>query len=116
LWRTREDLYARVDARIDAMLAAGLLDEVRGLAARGYGWALPAMSSVGYAQLGVHLRGECSLAEAVAMIRRATRRFVRRQANWFKREDPRMRWYAAAAQSPAEFVRDVQGWLERSQE
>jgi tRNA dimethylallyltransferase len=111
LWRTRADLYARVDARIDAMLAAGLLDEVRALAARGYGWALPAMSSVGYAQLGAYVRGECSLAEAVAAIRRDTRRFVRRQANWFRRDDPRMRWYAAAEQSPADLVRNVQAWL-----
>ena len=54
-------LYSRLDARIDQMLAAGLLDEVRALHERGYSWRLPSMSGLGYAQLGSYLRGECSL-------------------------------------------------------
>ncbi len=91
----RPELYARIDARIDAMLAAGLVAEVQALAAQGYGWDLPAMSALGYRQIGAYLRGECSLDEAVARLRRDTRTFVRRQANWFKAGDPAIRWIEA---------------------
>jgi tRNA dimethylallyltransferase len=89
----RPMLYARIDARVDAMLQHGLVAEVEGLVARGYGWDLPAMSAIGYRQIGAHLRGELSLAEAAAQIRRATRVFVRRQANWFKLDDPALLWF-----------------------
>jgi tRNA dimethylallyltransferase len=91
----RSELYARVDARIDAMIAAGLVDEVKGLVARGYDWDLPAMSALGYQQIGAYLRGECDLPEAVRRIKQATRVFVRRQANWFKPTDPAIRWFDA---------------------
>ncbi len=89
----RQLLYARIDQRIDAMLASGLLEEVRGLVARGYGWDLPAMSAIGYRQIGQFLRGECSLTEATERIQRDTRVFVRRQANWFKPDDPNIEWH-----------------------
>lgn len=92
----RPALYARIDARIDAMLAAGLAEEVRGLAAQGYGWELPAMSALGYRQMGAYLRGECDLTAAVRRLRHDTRVFVRRQANWFKLDDPAIRWFDAA--------------------
>jgi tRNA dimethylallyltransferase len=68
------------------------LDETRRLAER-YGWDVPAMSGLGYAQLGAYLRGEMTLDEAVAAIQRETRRFVRRQANWFKSGDPAIHWF-----------------------
>jgi tRNA dimethylallyltransferase len=92
----RPELYARLDARVGAMLEAGLVEEVRGLAAQGYGWDLPAMSALGYQQIGQYLRGECDLGEAVRRIKSATRKFVRRQANWFKSTDPAIRWFDAA--------------------
>jgi tRNA dimethylallyltransferase len=90
----RAELYARIDARVDAMLAAGLVEEVRGLAVRGYSWDLPAMSALGYRQIGAHLRGECDLADAVRRIKRDTRVFVRRQSNWFKLTDPNIHWFS----------------------
>ncbi len=92
LTRPRPELYARIDARVDWMLAAGLVDEVRRLAANGYGWDLPAMTGLGYRQMGAYLRGECGLDAAVREIKRATRVFVRRQANWFKLSDPNIHW------------------------
>ena len=91
LTRPRSELYARIDARIDTMIAAGLVEETRRLAQR-YDWSLPSMSGLGYRQIGMFLRGECGLAEAIAAIRRDSRRFVRRQANWFRVLDPRIRW------------------------
>jgi tRNA dimethylallyltransferase len=110
LWRPRPELYARIDARIDAMLAAGLVAEVRGLVARGYGWDLPAMSAVGYRQIGMFLRGECTLDEAVRDIRRATRQFVRRQANWFKMTDPAIHWAPAVPEAAEQLA----GWLRQA--
>jgi tRNA dimethylallyltransferase len=107
----RPVLYARIDNRLDAMLAAGLVDEVRGLAEHGYSWDLPAMSALGYSQIGQYLRGECSLEEAVTLIRRATRQFVRRQANWFKAQDPAIRWFESSPQAPSE----MGAWLARGQ-
>lgn len=93
LTRPREELYARVDARIQAMLEAGLVEEVRSLLARGYAPDLPAMSAIGYKQIAAYLRGESTLEEAVAQIKRLTRQFVRRQANWFKTGDPQIHWF-----------------------
>jgi tRNA dimethylallyltransferase len=104
LWLPREALYARIDARIDAMLAAGLVAEVQQLLARGYRWDLPALSAVGYRQIGAYLRGESNLDEAVRGIKRATRQFVRRQANWFKLADPAIHWFRSSASAPSEMA------------
>ncbi len=94
--RPRLDLYARLDERIEAMFAAGFLNEVRDLLARGYTLEMPAMSAIGYRQCVEVLRGERSLEEAKAEIRRLTRTFVRRQANWFRETDPAIKWFDAA--------------------
>src|SRR4029077_20918979 len=90
----RPELYARIDARVDEMLRASLVDEVETLAKQGYSWPkVPAMSALGYKQIGQYLRGECDLPEAVRRIKSETRKFVRRQANWFKPSDPKIRWF-----------------------
>lgn len=88
----RTDLYARADARVDRMMEAGLLAEVQSLADRGYSWDLPAMSGLGYRQIGEHLRGECDLATAVLRIKYATHAFIRHQYAWFRLSDPRITW------------------------
>ncbi len=92
----REQLYQRIDARIEAMMTAGFLAEVESLLARGYGLDLPSMSGLGYRQLGRHLRGEISLDEAVALTKKETRRFIRQQYNWFRPDDPAIRWIDVA--------------------
>jgi tRNA dimethylallyltransferase len=74
------------------MVAAGLVEEVRGLAAAGYGWELPAMTGLGYRQIGQYLRGEIELEAAIALIKKGTRRFVQQQYNWFSLEDAGIRW------------------------
>lgn len=93
----REALYARIDARVDAMLAAGLVDEVRGLIAAGYGCELPSMSGIGYRQICAHLRGEMRLDAAAAEIKTETHRLARMQHTWFRRDDPSIRWLDASA-------------------
>jgi len=93
LTRSRPSLYARIDARVDRMIDQGLVDEVRWLVDHGYGYDLPAMSGLGYRQIGEYLCGEISLDEAIARIKRYTRRFVRQQYNWFRLNDPRIHWF-----------------------
>jgi tRNA dimethylallyltransferase len=93
LTRPRTELYERVDARIESMFANRFLDEVRSLLAKGYSPTLPTMSAIGYRECVQVIEGKIALEEAKQLIRRATRVFVRRQANWFKASDPNMNWY-----------------------
>jgi tRNA dimethylallyltransferase len=109
----RTILYARIDARIDEMLDAGLVDEVRGLAAAGYHWQLPSMQGLGYRQLGLYIRGEVALQEAVQLIRRETRRFVRQQGTWFRQDDPLIQWFDLQGAMTAQITCWVNRWLVR---
>ncbi|MCC6383080.1 MAG: tRNA (adenosine(37)-N6)-dimethylallyltransferase MiaA [Dehalococcoidia bacterium] len=88
----RAELDRRVDARVDAMFAAGFVDEVRALRERGVPPDVSAMSSIGYGEVTRHLADQLTLDEAIDATRRATRRLVRRQAQWFRRDDPRITW------------------------
>ena len=83
LERPREQLYARIDARVDAMMEAGLLEEVkRLLPLRNY----PALRTVGYEELFDYLDGKTSLEEAVRLIKRNTRHYAKRQLTWWRRD------------------------------
>jgi tRNA dimethylallyltransferase len=93
LTRPRPELYERVDQRIELMFANGFLEEVRQLLAMGYSPSLPTMSAIGYRECVRVIHGELSEEQAKAEIRRATRVFVRRQANWFKESDPNIKWF-----------------------
>lgn len=106
----RELLYKRVDRRIDEMMAMGLLEEVKQLVAAGYDWDLPAMSGLGYKQMGQYLRGEVGLAEAVSLIKKETRRFVRQQFNWFRLDDPQISWFDLG-EDITEGYRQIKGFL-----
>ncbi len=108
----RFQLYQRIDRRVDAMMAAGLEAEVRGLVAQGYGFDLPALSGVGYGQLAPYLAGEATLDDVVREIKRATRRFVRQQGNWFRQDDPLIQWLDAAAEPFGQARARVESFLE----
>lgn len=84
----RAELYRRIEARVDAMIDAGLPGEVRALALRGYDESAPGMNATGYIELAPHVRGERSLDEAVALIKAATRRYARRQMTWLRHQLP----------------------------
>jgi tRNA dimethylallyltransferase len=92
LTMNRPELYARIDARVECMMAQGLVAEVEALVRQGYGWNLPSMSGLGYREMGAYLRGEVPLDEAVMNIKRNTRDFVRRQYAWFRVKDERIQW------------------------
>jgi len=89
----REELYRRIDLRVDEMIKQGLVAEVEGLVNMGYDLDLPAMSGIGYKQIGMFLSGELTLAAAIQQIKFETHRFVRHQYNWFRLEDDRINWF-----------------------
>jgi tRNA dimethylallyltransferase len=93
LIRPRIDLYERVDQRIEMMFASRFLDEVRELLAKGYAPSLPTMSAIGYRECIKVIQGQLTEEQAKVEIRRMTRIFVRRQANWFKETDPEIKWF-----------------------
>jgi len=93
----RAELIKRIETRVDEQIKSGLVNEVKELSKK-YTWSLPAMSGIGYKQIGYYLRGELSLAEAVDLIKRDTRRYAKRQMTWFRR-DKRIKWVAEPAQA-----------------
>jgi tRNA dimethylallyltransferase len=87
----REELYRRIEARVDMMLAQGWLEEVRRLLKR-YGPGIKPLQALGYRHLVAHLEGRLSLPEAIAETKKATRRYAKRQLTWF-RADPEISWF-----------------------
>ena len=87
----RKKLYDAIDARFDAMVAAGLVEEVRALTQAGYSPEKPPLSTIGYKQIASHLRGEMTLADAIALAMQESRRLAKRQLTWFRRE-PEIVW------------------------
>jgi tRNA dimethylallyltransferase len=87
LARNRPRLYQRIDARVDQMIEAGLLDEVKNLLEQGLAEGATAMQALGYKELVGYLRGEYDLAEAIRLLKRDTRRYAKRQLTWFRRDE-----------------------------
>jgi tRNA dimethylallyltransferase len=107
----RPELYARLDRRIDAMIEAGLVDEVRDLIETGYSPDLPSLSAIGYRQIVQYLQGDIELDEAIMLMKRITRRFVRRQANWFRLDDARIQWFQVGSDVVAKMESAIQAFL-----
>ncbi len=93
LTAARAELYRRIDSRVDEMIERGLVAEVTGLVNKGYAFNLPAMSGIGYQEIGMFLEGQLSLATATQQIKYETHRFVRHQYAWFKLKDARIQWF-----------------------
>lgn len=105
----RTALYGRINRRVDAMIAAGWLDEVRRLLDAGHGPWLESLKALGYRELAAHLRGEQSLAAAVEAAKLHHRRYAKRQLSWF-RNDPRVHWITADADPAALADRALALW------
>jgi tRNA dimethylallyltransferase len=91
----RPELGARIDARVDQMIAAGLEQEVRALLDRGYAPTLRSLGAIGYREMCAYVLGKLTRDEAIAKMKSATRRYARRQLGWFRAE-PGVMWYASA--------------------
>ena len=90
-WASRDELYRRIDARVDEMVAQGLFEEVEALLAEGLGPDTTAMQAIGYKEAAEALRGECSRDEAIEKIKRETRRYAKRQLTWLRRREGALR-------------------------
>ena len=103
----REMLYRRIEERVDRMIAAGLVDEVRELERRGYSRELNALNTFGYREVFDHLDGELDLAETAAQIKMGTRRYAKRQLTWFRKET-RLTWIdAGRVDAPAAILKHL---------
>ena len=102
----RDALNDRINRRVDAMVRNGLVDEVRALLEAGFCDGVCAPQAIGYKEIARALDGECSLAEAVDDIKRATRRYAKRQRTWF-RKDSRIVWLDATERSPFDIAEDI---------
>ncbi len=108
----RKELYRRVDQRVDDMIEQGLVAEVEKLVNIGYDFNLPAMSSIGYKQIAIFLKGEISLEDAIQQIKYETHRFVRHQYAWFRLNDARIHWFDVARVPEAEIDGLISRFLE----
>jgi len=108
LTRPRPDLYDRIDHRIEMMFENGFIKEVESLINSGYSETTPSMSAIGYRECIRVINGEMTEIEAVTEIKRLTRIFVRRQANWFKSSDPKIKWFDLSHHSNNDIEKYIQ--------
>ena len=100
----REELYRRIDSRVDIMLEAGLIDEIKSLLARGIPAKCTAMQAIGYKEFIAALEGQMTIQEAAAQVQQSSRRYAKRQLTWFRRNE-NMNWIKRkAGQSPDEII------------
>jgi tRNA dimethylallyltransferase len=104
--RDRQDLFERIDRRVDSMMSNGLVDEVKGLLASGYSSDLPAMKSLGYKEVCSYLQSSVTLEDATEEIKLNTRRYAKRQLTWFRGE-PEARWIDLSTISLAGAVESI---------
>jgi tRNA dimethylallyltransferase len=107
----REELYRRIDKRVDDMIRDGLMTETEKLISGGYDFNLPSMSSIGYKQMGSVLRGEVAEEEAVKQFKNSNHRFVRHQYAWFKPDDARIHWFDVSVDFENDVMELVSNWL-----
>ncbi|UCH50634.1 MAG: tRNA (adenosine(37)-N6)-dimethylallyltransferase MiaA [Chloroflexota bacterium] len=88
----RDNLYRRIDSRVDKMIKQGLMEEVKALTAKSYGPDLPSMSGIGYKQINMFIQGKINLTTATQQIKNETHRFARHQYAWFHLNDVRIHW------------------------
>jgi len=108
----RAELYRRIDRRVDEMIESGLVDEVRTLMRMGYNLSMPAMSGIGYRQIGMFINSELSLEAAVLQTKYETHRIVRHQYSWFRLKDNRIRWFDIQSEIEPEITAAVAGFIE----
>jgi len=112
LMRNRDELYRRIDQRVEQMIADGLVDEVESLHKAGNVSTLPSMSGLGYRQVLAFLDGELTLEETVQRIKFETHRFARQQSTWFRKDDPRIHWFDLGSTDTEDAIIElVQQWL-----
>jgi tRNA dimethylallyltransferase len=107
LWLPRQELYARIDSRVDKMVKDGLVEEVKNLLNNGINDGSASMQAIGYKEIAAHLSGGCSLDEAISAIKKATRNYAKRQETWFKRYKDAVR-INMTGKKPAEAAAEIE--------
>jgi tRNA dimethylallyltransferase len=107
----RTQLYQRIDERIERMISSGFVDEVQRLLDQGYSPELPTLTAIGYGEVVAYIQGKISLDEAILYMKRRTRVYVRRQANWFKENDPRIHWFQIGNKALDDMSEMITIWL-----
>ena len=107
----REELYRRIDTRVDVMIELGLVDEVKHLLEMGLQRDSTASQAIGYKEILQYLNGELSLDEAIELIKRGSRRYAKRQLSWFRR-DTRYHWIEVDGLSASDTAAEVQRLIE----
>lgn len=102
----REELYKRINKRIDVMIEKGLIDEVEDLLDKGYSEDLTSMKGIGYKEVVNYLRGKCSFDETVEILKRESRRYAKRQLTWFRRES-QIHWIDVGAVKQEQVMEDA---------
>ncbi|HCS38245.1 MAG TPA: tRNA (adenosine(37)-N6)-dimethylallyltransferase MiaA [Anaerolineaceae bacterium] len=110
LSRSREVLYDRVDSRIETMFNQGFVEEVRKLMDKGYNQSLPTLSAIGYREVMQYLNGDITIEETKVQMRKKTREFIRRQANWFKPNDPLIEWHTMDPDPLDDIMQSIHRW------
>ena len=107
----RDELYRRIDDRISRMINSGFVEEVQRLLDLGYSPELPTLSAIGYGEVVAYIQGKISLDDAIITIKRRTRIFVRRQANWFKESDSQIHWFQKDKSTLTDLGDVIDKWL-----
>jgi tRNA dimethylallyltransferase len=111
LTANRIELYRRADERVDSMIKHGFVEEVKTLIKMGYNFSLPAMSSIGYREIGQFIQGEMTLDEAVYKIKTGTHRFIRHQYAWFRLKDERIKWFDVESEFEGEIEQVMEEFI-----
>lgn len=109
--RQRQTLYDRIDRRVDAMLEAGLMEEIQGLLARGIPEKCTAMQAIGYKEFVAALHGECSMEEAAQQVKQSSRRYAKRQLTWFRRNPENIWLIREDGQTSMEILESARQYL-----
>lgn len=113
LTRNREELYDRINRRVDTLIENGLLEEVRNLLAKGLTEADISMKGIGYKEIIAYYHGQYSLEEAIDLVKKNTRHYAKRQLTWFKRYRD-MKWFNISEyDSDADCLKEIFQWLEK---
>jgi tRNA dimethylallyltransferase len=111
----REELYRRIDERISGMIKAGFIDEVQRLLDAGYSPNLPTLTAIGYGEVVAYIQRKITIDEAIVLMKRRTRSFVRRQANWFKENNPDIHWFDASKDNEKEIENLIKDWIQNQE-
>jgi len=114
LIRPRGELYKRIDDRVQNMIEAGLVLEVQSLLEKNYPPDSPAFSAIGYYEIIQYLQDAITLEEAISLMKSRTRKFVRRQSNWFKQDERDIHWFSMEENVDAQLVAKIRQWLNMS--